>query len=1137
MSSGLMTSRRFAPLFWCQFFSALNDNFVKNVLVALVLFGAASTGHEGLLVALAGVALVLPMFLFSAMGGEIADSHDKALVARRLKFSEMFVAALGALGFWLSSVPILMATLVLLGLIAALFGPIKYGILPDHLEKRQLSAANALVESGTFFAILLGTIAGTQLGASTEKGFVALAMLAVAVACFVSASMIPKTHVSAPDLAVDRNPLRSTLALVREVKRAPRLWNGTIIVSWFWLVGMVVLTAVPPFLEQTIHGTPGTVSACLVTFAIGIAVGSAVAAKFSHIRPNLGLVPIGAVLMGLFGLDLAWVAAHWQGPGANVTPWMIAQTAHGWRFFLDLFGLAIAGGLFIVPAFAAVQAWSPPALRARVVAATGVVGSLFMATGALVSGLVSMVGWSTGTLLMILSLCNFVAAFLILRHWGKETLRDVGALLFSAAYRVEVKGRENMPEPGTRMIITPNHVSLLDGPLMHAFLPIDAVFAIDTGMAEKWFVKPLLKGVPFHPIDPLKPMSARDLTRAVKAGEPLVIFPEGRITVTGHLMKIYDGTAMIADKADAVVVPVRIAGAERSWLSYLKQWQIKKALFPRITITIEEPVKLAIPANLTGRVRRRAAGAALQDVMMTTAVKTAMGDRTLLEALSDAMATRDTGGPVLEDPLGSRLTYRKLIAAAQVLGKKLLPYAATGEAVGVLLPNTTGIAATFFALQSIGRVPAMLNYSAGPANVVNACKAAVVKTVLSSRAFVEKGKLEPIVEALGAAGVRIVWLEDVRPTVTLLDRIGGLMRGSEPRVERKADDPAVILFTSGSEGMPKAVVLSHRNILANAAQCLSQVDVNGQDKLFNVLPLFHSFGLTAGLMMPLMAGVKTYLYPSPLHYRIIPELIYQTNATVLFGTDTFLWGYGRSAHPYDFRSLRLVVAGAEAVKSQTRTLWFEEFGLRILEGYGVTECSPVVALNTPIAHKAGTVGRLVPQLEARLDPMPGIEEGGRLNVKGPNVMLGYMRADNPGVLDPPPDGWHDTGDIVTIDAQGFVTIRGRAKRFAKLAGEMVSLAAVEAIAQKTWPECQHAVVAVADARKGQRLVLYTTAEAAARDALLKTARGMGFGELMVPQLIVPVKKLPLLGSGKTDYPAVQKLAEAATAPKTEQPAA
>src|SRR5262245_15734907 len=372
-----------------------------------------------------------------------------------------------------------------------------------------------------------------------------------------------------------------------------------------------------------------------------------------------------------------------------------------------------------------------------------------------------------------------------------------------------------------------------------------------------------------------------------------------------------------------------------------------------------------------------------------------------------------------------------------------MPLAPEGAPLGVMLPNANGAAATLLAVLSSGRVPAMINFSAGLTNIKAACRAADIKTVLTSRVFVDKGRLTPIVEGL-QPDVRIIYLEDIRTQITLMDKLHGFRDAKRPLVERSPDDPAAILFTSGSEGTPKGVVLSHRNILANAAQAEARIDFGRRDKVFNVLPLFHSFGLTVGLILPLVSGVPVYLYPSPLHYRIVPEMIYGTNATILFGTDTFLAGYARSAHPYDFRSLRYVLAGAEPVKETTRRTYMEKFGLRILEGYGVTETAPALALNTPMFNKFGTVGRLLPGMEARLEPVPGIETGGRLYVRGPNVMLGYLRAENPGVLERPENGWHDTGDIVTIDEQGFLTIKGRARRFAKVGGEMISLAAVEA---------------------------------------------------------------------------------------------
>jgi acyl-[acyl-carrier-protein]-phospholipid O-acyltransferase/long-chain-fatty-acid--[acyl-carrier-protein] ligase len=334
----------------------------------------------------------------------------------------------------------------------------------------------------------------------------------------------------------------------------------------------------------------------------------------------------------------------------------------------------------------------------------------------------------------------------------------------------------------------------------------------------------------------------------------------------------------------------------------------------------------------------------------------------------------------------------------------------------------------------------------------------------------------------------------------------------------------VILFTSGSEGTPKGVVLSHRNILTNAAQALARVGVSGEDKVFNVLPVFHSFGLTGGLILPLIAGVPVYMYPSPLHYRIVPELVYQTNATIMFGTDTFLAGYARSAHAYDFHSLRLVFAGAEAIKEQTRALYMERFGVRLLEGYGVTETAPVLAINTEMANRAGSVGRLSPLMEMRLEPVPGVEQGGRLFVRGPNVMLGYLTAANPGVIEPPAEGWHDTGDIVAVDEKGFIAIRGRAKRFAKVGGEMVSLSAVEALVTELWPSAQSAVVALPDPRKGERLILVTTRGDATRDALIREAKNKGTSELMTPSEVIIVEKLPLLATGKGDYPAITEIA-------------
>ncbi len=418
-----------------------------------------------------------------------------------------------------------------------------------------------------------------------------------------------------------------------------------------------------------------------------------------------------------------------------------------------------------------------------------------------------------------------------------------------------------------------------------------------------------------------------------------------------------------------------------------------------------------------------------------------------VEAVARAARLHGSKTIAVEDPVSGPISYGRLLIGARALSKFLmeapvtalngefLPDAGARDAVhtlGIMLPSSGGAAMALLAVQSAGRTAAMINFTAGLDVVRTACNVAGIKTIVSSSGFIEKAKLHGLVDAL-SPDITFVMIETLRLNLSKFDLLKASLQRYRPRVKVSPQMPAVVLFTSGSEGTPKGVVLSHRNLLSNVTQVAARIDFNRSDKVFNVLPIFHSFGLTGGLVLPLVYGVPVYLYPTPLHYRAIPELIYASNATVLFGTDTFLSGYAKMANPYDFRSLRYVVAGAEPVREQTRKTYAEKFGLRILEGYGITETAPVLALNTPMYNKAGSVGRLVPDMEIRLEAVDGIDDGYRLHVKGPNVMMGYLLADRPTYLQQPDGGWHDTGDIVAIDAEGFVSIKGRAKRFAKIA--------------------------------------------------------------------------------------------------------
>ncbi|MCP8937537.1 acyl-[ACP]--phospholipid O-acyltransferase [Alsobacter sp. SYSU M60028] len=1122
MSDSLLRTRRFAPLFWCQFFSAFNDNFLKNALVTLIVFVLVLEQGEQL-VQIATAIFIAPYFFLSGIGGEMADRYDKALMARRLKFAEIFAALVGATGFVLHSVPILMATLGLFGIIAALFGPIKYGILPDHLKTEELPAGNALVESATFIAILLGTIAGIKAARVAEDPlWIAGLLMVFALASWGSARQIPLAGEKAPNLRVNPNIMASTVGLIRDVWHDTRLWRGTLAVSWFWIVGAIVLPLISTLVRNRLGGDENLYIAFMAIFSVSIALGSGLAAWMSHGRIILLPTVIGAVLMGVFAVDLG--LATWAArPGPElVGAFAFFATGNGVRIGIDVAGLALAGGLFVVPTFAAVQSWAGEDHRARVIAAGNVIQALLMTCGALAVAALQSAGATEAHIILGLGVLNFAVAAATLTLLPVRVFRDFLSILFRAVYRMEVTGLENFAKGGRNPIIALNHVSFLDAGLALSLTDRDPVFAIDHTTSQYWWVKPFLKLTRAMPLDPTKPMAVRTLIHTVEAGEPLVIFPEGRITVTGSLMKVYDGAGLIADKSGAMVVPVRIDGLEATPFSRLSAKQVRRRWFPKVRVTVLEPVKLGVDPELKGRARRQAAGAALYGVMSDLVFRTTSTDRSVFEAVVEAACIHGPGRVAIDDPVSGPLSYRRLLAGARALGAELSGLAREGETVGVLLPTSNGAAVTLLGLMSAGRVPAMLNFTAGAANLLAACKAAQVTSVVTSRAFVEKGRLEPLAAALGEQ-VRLVWLEDVRAKIGRGARLRALLAWKRPLARRKADDRAVVLFTSGTEGSPKGVVLSNRNLLANAAQAAARIDFGRTDTVFNVLPVFHSFGLTIGLVLPLVSGVRVYLYPSPLHYRIVPELAYGVNATILFGTDTFLAGYARSAHPYDFRSLRYVLAGAEPVKEPTRRAWMEKFGLRVLEGYGITETAPALALNTPMFNRFGTVGRFLPGMEIRLEPTPGVPDAGRLFVRGPNVMLGYVRAENPGVLEPPPDGWHDTGDIVSVDRDGFVTIKGRAKRFAKIGGEMVSLAAVEALASELWPSALSAVAATPDPRKGERLVLVTDMPGADRAAFVAFARARGAADLMVPAEVAPVPKVPLLGSGKIDYAAVARL--------------
>ena len=696
------------------------------------------------------------------------------------------------------------------------------------------------------------------------------------------------------------------------------------------------------------------------------------------------------------------------------------------------------------------------------------------------------------------------------------------AWLIRILFRLKIDHRERLVFDGPT-IIMPNHVSFLDALLLYLMLPPSVWFVVNTEIAARPWVALALRFCNHVKIDNRNPYSLRTIINVVRDGNPVVLFPEGRISNTGGLMKMYTGAALIAWKTSARVYPVILRGPEYSFFSRIKDKVIPRWL-PQIRIFIGEPSVLVTETELGFRVQKAAITDKLLSLMQDTMFLARRQEYAQLDFFARLqLAAKTHGGskPIVRD-LNRAVNYRALITGVHVMAGKLRPTFATNEnTVGVLLPNAVAHVVVLFALFRLGKTPAIMNFSTGLRNVLDSADTAGIKTVLTSRAFVEKANLGELVGQLATTN-QVVFLEDLAKTISLLDKLNGLYRYFRRQPGAATADSRLILFTSGTEGRPKGVVLSHQAILANIDQASSVIDYSPADRMLNALPMFHSFGLMAGTMLPILGGIELFLYPSPLHFRIVPEVAYDFNATLMLGTPTFLAGYGKVAHPYDFHRLRYLLAGGEKLRQPVRDLWLDKFGIRILEGYGVTETGPVLCLNTPLSARTGTVGKFLPGIEWRLDPVPGIDSGGNLVVRGPNLMEGYLLYEQ-GFR--PVDGWYATGDVVSVDSAGYVSIQARLKRFAKIAGEMINLQLVEEAASACFSTGLHAAVAAADGRKGERVVLFTTNSQTTRDVLREYFLQAGHSVLYVPSRIVSIATMPLLGTGKPDYLGLQKQAE------------
>lgn len=714
--------------------------------------------------------------------------------------------------------------------------------------------------------------------------------------------------------------------------------------------------------------------------------------------------------------------------------------------------------------------------------------------------------------------------------------RFILLIILKLLYRFRAYDTEVLKTEGPVLLVS-NHLSWIDWLLIGVLLEEDWKFVTSISTAN---LSPLHRFIMINrrtfPIDPTTPYSAKKIAEYLKSGGRLVLFPEGRMSRTGNLMKFYEGVGFLLHTTKTKIILCRIRGVERTIWAKHNGW---KRFFYPVSLHFKGPVNPPeFASGKTSKIRNKLTTWLMEmmtDQHFDIEMKFAPQD---IPAAIATIARQRPGFIVFEDAQNNKLSYRKFFIAVSLLSKQFQHFINdTNNRVGVILPNVCIAPVVVTSLWKAKKIPTILNYSSGATNMIRCAEIAGVKDIITSKLFFERAKIDA--HLFSSKGFNIHYLEDLRSRVSTVSKalsfIKSLFFLPSIRPDSKsnlAEETAVILFTSGSEGEPKGVELTHSNILSNIRQLLAVVDIRDNDRLFSCLPFFHSFGLTVGMFVPLVRGIYSFLYISPLHYRIAPIMFYEKDCTIMFSTNTFLNGYLRRAHKYDFHNARLLFAGAEKLQENTATNFSNHFGVRVLEGYGVTECSPVISVNTPLFNKFNTAGKFLPAIEWKIEPIDGINDpgAGRLYVKGPNVMRGYI---NPAANQrfKSLNGWYDTGDIVRVDEDGFVQIIGRIKRFAKISGEMVSLGAIEDVLNQSIqgknPKTQVAVISVPDQLKGERLVIFTNDKDFSLEEAKSSLKSAGISPLAFPSEVFYVKEIPRLGSGKINYYELKKIIESA----------
>ncbi len=1135
----LLRQRRFAPFFWTQFLGAFNDNIYKNALVIMFAFQgtALTTLDSDTLINLSAGLFILPFFLFSATCGQIADKYEKGKLIQYTVAIETALMILGAIGFYLQSLTILLVSLFLGGVQATLFGPVKYSILPQHLSAEELVGGNGLVEMGTFVAILLGTILGGILVGVPSWGTMLVSLTTIGVACsrWPVSRQIPHSPAPDPTLKVNWNVFSETANIVQLIRKDRTIFLSILGISWFWCYGSLFLSQFPNYSKEVIGGNEQLVTLFLTCFSFGIGIGSVLCERLSGHKVEMGLVPFGALGLTWFGVDLFFATPAVK---AETVIGVLAflQTFAGWRIAADLFFLGLFGGFFIVPLYALIQFRSEEMYRSRIIAGNNILNALFMVLSAIFAVALLKVGLTIPQLLFTAAIFNAVVAVYIFTLVPDFFARFSLWLLTHTIYRIRIVGQENVPLRGPALLVC-NHMSFVDGLLVGGCVQRFIRFLVYKPIYEKkalnWFMR-LMNAIPVEGGN--RKVVLESLERAseqLRQGHVVCIFAEGAISRTGNLLPFKRGFERIMRGLDNVpIIPVhldRLWGSVFSFENGRFFWKRPKRFPYPVTVSFGTP----LPSTTTAeQVRHTIAdlGSAAVDHRRTK--------HDLLHLRFIDTAKRHWFSFCMADSTGRELTYGKTLIGSILLARWLQEHRPEEQHIGLLLPASVGGALANLATQLSGKAPVNLNFTIGREAMDLAIQQCGIRTILTSRAFLGKAKIDErpgmiFVEDLlkqipSAQRVRTAIATFLTPT-RVLQRLWN-------RTKQEPGTLATVIFSSGSTGTPKGVMLSHHNILSNVEAMQQIFTTTSQDCVMGALPFFHSFGFTGTLWLPLIAGWQVAYHPNPLDAKTLGEMVHKYRASVLISTPTFYNAYLRKCSAEEFASLRYAVAGAEKLRPALAQAFREKYGIDLLEGYGCTEMAPAIAVNVPdvkegthrqIGLKPGSVGHPIPGVVAKVvdretgDPLPYGQEG-LLLVKGPNRMLGYLGQPEK-TCEVIRDGWYVTGDIAKIDDDGFIHLTDRLSRFSKIGGEMVPHLRIEEAIQQILGDASCVVTAIPDEQKGERLIVLYTHTKFTADVVWTHLNQTDLPKLWVPKRehVFAIDAIPVLGTGKIDLRAAR----------------